>query len=397
MAPLRSISARYSALFGHAGALRFALLSLPMRMPIGTVGLGTLLHLRELTGSIAFAGSIVGAQFVAMAATAPLFGRLVDRRGPRGVLVATGLVCPLALSVMLFAGSLGLSRGGILAVALVVGAFSPPVTVLIRTLWRMRLADAALRQAAFAFDAVVLEVAYTIGPALIALAVAVGPPEAPLALALAFTLVAVPLLFWSGALAWWTTSAPGERHLLGPLTDVRLLMLFAASFTLTMAFGALEVGYPGFGRAAGTDAWGPALIAISSIGSATGGLLYGGLHVRRARARQLPMIMAIFALPLAAHLPIDDPWILAPVAFAAGALIAPAMTVVSLLVSDIAPPRYATEAFMWSGTAIVTGLGAGMSIAGVLVEHYGANGAFAWATTSALVASCLALALRSRV
>lgn len=397
MTPLRSISARYFALFGDSRTLRFALLSLPMRMPLGTVGLGTLLHLRELTGSIAFAGSVVGAQLVAMAVTAPLFGRIVDRHGPRGVLVATGLVCPLALAVILFAGPLGLSRSTILAIALVAGAFSPPLTVLIRTLWRMRLSDAALRQSAFALDAVILELAYTIGPAMIAFAVAIGPPEAPMALALAFTLAAVPLLFVSGALAWWTPSVPGERHLLGPLTDVRLVMLFAASFTLTMAFGALEVGYPGFGRAAGADAWGPALIAVSSIGSAAGGLLYGGLHLRRSRARQLPVIMAIFAIPLAAHLPIDNPWLLAPVAFAAGALIAPAMTVVSLLVSDIAPHRYATEAFMWSGTAILTGLGAGMSVAGVLVERYGANGAFAWAAASAAIASLLALALRSRV
>ena len=43
--------------------------------------------------------------------------------------------------------------------------------------------------------------------------------------------------------------------------------------------------------------------------------------------------MAIFAVPLALHLPIDDPWLLAPVAFVAGAFIAPAMTAVSLLVA----------------------------------------------------------------
>ena len=41
-------------------------------------------------------------------------------------------------------------------------------------------------------------------------------------------------------------------------------------------------------------------------------------------------------------------------------MIAPAMTTVSLLVSEHAPPQYATEAFTWSATAIVTGVGAGM-------------------------------------
>jgi hypothetical protein len=35
-------------------------------------------------------------------------------------------------------------------------------------------------------------------------------------------------------------------------------------------------------------------------------------------------------------------------AFGAGALIAPALVIVSMLVSDHAPPQYATEAFTWS-------------------------------------------------
>lgn len=393
---MRSFRARYAALAAQAGALRFAALSLPMRMPLGTVGLGTLLHLRELTGSMAFAGSAVGAQLVAMAATAPVIGRIADRHGPRGVLVATGIVCPVALGVMLAAGPLGLSHAAILVVALVVGASSPPLTVMIRTLWRMRLPDPALRQTAFAMDAVVLEIAYTIGPALIALAVAVGPPGAPLALAFAFTAASVPLMFASGALAWWTHAEPGVRSLLGPLRDTRLLALYGATFTLTMAFGAIEVGYPDFGRASGADAWGPALIAICSVGSAIGGLLYGGLHVRAPLVRQLPVAMAVMAIPLAAHLPIANPWLLAPVAFLAGAMIAPAMTIVSLLVSTFAPPRYATEAFTWSATAIVTGLGVGMSIAGVLVERHGPNGAFALAAASAFAAACFALALRTR-
>jgi predicted MFS family arabinose efflux permease len=161
-----------------------------------------------------------------------------------------------------------------------------------------------------------------------------------------------------------------------------------------MAFGALEIGYPGLGRASGADAWGPALIAVSSLGSAIGGLAYGGLHLRTPLARQLPAVMAAMAVPLALHLAISDPLALAPVAFAAGMMIAPAMTVVSLLVSDFAPPKYATEAFTWSATAIITGLGAGMSITGALVERYGPNGAFAWASASALCAAGLALAIR---
>ena len=50
------------------------------------------------------------------------------------------------------------------------------------------------------------------------------------------------------------------------------------------------------------------------------------------------------------------------------------MTVVTLLVARVAPPRYATEAFTWSATAIVTGVGAGMAAGGALVERAGLAG-----------------------
>lgn len=387
---------RYAALAAQPGALRFLVLSLPMRLPIGTVGLGTLLHLRDSSGSIAFAGSIVGAQLVAMAATSPLLGRIIDRNGPRGVLVACGIVCPIALALLLAAGRLGLSDGAILAVAIVAGGSTPPLTVLVRTLWRMRLSDPALRQTAFATDAVSLELAYTIGPALIAVAVALGPPGAPLALAIAFTAAAVPIMFVSGGLRWWVESESGERHLAGPLSDRRLLRLYATTFALALAFGVIEVAYPAFGRAVGADAWGPALLAVCSIGSAIGGVAYGGLHLTVPLARQIPVAMALIAAGLAAHVPIADPWLLVPVAAVAGLLIAPAMTMVSLLVAEIAPSKYATEAFTWSVTAIVTGIGAGMAAAGVLIERSGLGSAFAVGAAAAALASAIAVGLRRR-
>ena len=391
---MRSLSERYAALFAQPGVPRFVALSFVMRLPLGTVGLGTLLHVREIAGSIALAGSVVGAMLVASAAAAPIQGRLIDRHGPRGVLVATGVVAPLALAAILLARPLGLSRPGLFAAAIAAGAFSPPVTVIVRTLLRARFADGALRQSAFALDAVLLELAYTAGPLAIAAAVALGSTTAAMAIALVFLALAVPLLFASGGLRWHRSEAAGRRHLLGPLAETRLLRLYAATFALCTAFGALEVGYPGFARAVGRDPWGPLLIALSSIGSAIGGLVYGGLQLARPLPRQLPVAMALLAVPLALHLPVGDPWVLAPLAVVAGTLIAPSMTVVSLLVSRYAPASSTTEAFTWSSTAIVTGVGAGMSAGGVLVERLGANGAFGLAALAALTGSAIALSLR---
>jgi len=392
---VRSPWSRYAALFAQRGAARFVALSLVMRMPLGTVGLSVLLHVRELTGSIAFAGSIVGAQLVAAALTAPILGRIIDRDGPRRVLVVTGTMCPLALLLLLFSRLLALPRVAMFAAAVAIGAFTPPVTVLVRSLWRYRFEDEGLRRTAFALDAVLLEIAYTLGPLAVAAAIALASPQAALALAWGFVALSVPLLFASGGLAWWKRGPAGERHLLGPLRDAELLRVYASAFALTLAFGAFEVGYQAFARAAGADAWGPTLIAINSIGSAVGGLVYGAIHLRMPVEQQLPRSMALMALPLAAQALAASPWSMVPWSFLAGVLIAPAMTAVSLIVAKNAPARYATEAFTWSSTAIVTGVGAGTAIGGALAERVGAAWTFAFAAGCAISASALALRLRS--
>ena len=47
------------------------------------------------------------------------------------------------------------------ALAAVAGAFTPPITVLTRTMWRHRFDDDATRKTAFALDAVLIELAFT--------------------------------------------------------------------------------------------------------------------------------------------------------------------------------------------------------------------------------------------
>lgn len=391
---MRSFLDRYAAFFRPPGIRRFVAVSFLARLPIGTLGLSTLLHVRELTGSIAFAGGVVGAQLIAAAMMAPVLGRIIDNRGPDLVLRITAIIPAISILFVFFAESLDLSRPAILVSAVITGAFIPPVTTIVRTIWRHRLEDERIRQTAFALDSVLIELSFTIGPAIIAILVALASPRAALGLAWACTVAAIPLLYASGGMAWWTDAPPTERHLLGPLRERELIVIYAATFAMTLSFGSLEVAYPGFASEQATDPWGPALIAILSVGSAVGGLAYGGLHLALPVERQLPRFMVLLAGPIALHLLVDGPWAMVPLAFVAGLAIAPAMSGAMLLVSRHAPPAYVTEAFTWSATAIVTGVGVGMAAGGALIEHYGAKSAFVLAMSGALVAAILSLALR---
>ena len=394
---MRRLFAPYRSFLGQPGVVRLLATAFVARMPIGMMSLALLMHVRELTGSFAFAGAAVGGYLVAMAVAAPAIGRLVDRKGLAVPLVVTGVVEPLALAAILFAGPLELPRTIIAACAMVAGAFAPPISVLTRTLWRHRFDREEDRRIAFSFDSVLVELNFTVGPALVALLLAIATPAVALGAAWLFVAAAAPLFLCSPAPGYWKRVHEGQRHLLGPLTEPRLLLVYATTSAFTFAFGLLEVGYPGVAAAIGVPPAGGLLIAVCSIGSAIDGLAYGGIHWSRPVERQLPRITALMVLPLAAHALTVSPWLLAPLAFGAGLLMAPALTAVTILVSHHAPERYATEAFTWSTACVISSVGAGTAAGGALIQAWGPPAAFGAAAASVAVASLLGLRLQPPV
>ncbi|MFI4888146.1 MAG: MFS transporter [Burkholderiales bacterium] len=391
---LRAAVARYASFFRLPDVTRLLVMAVLARMPIGTVTLAMLLHVRALTGSFAAAGAAVGSYLGASAVTAPLVGRWIDRHGARAALLVTGTGCPAALLALWLAKPLALTTPMLWLVAGLAGAFSPPISVLTRTMWRYRFDDEAARTTAFALDAVLVEFAFTAGPALIALLLAVGSPALAFGAAFVFATLAVPVFVASPALRYWRHDPRAKRHLLGPLAEPRLLAVYATTFLLASGLGLLEVAYPGFAAQAHRPPLAGLLIATNSIGSAIGGLVYGGLGVALARERQLRRVLGMLVLPLVAQALIGSAGWLALVAFVAGLCIAPSMTIVTLLISSYAPARYATEAFTWSATFIVSGVGAGTVLGGVLLERLDSAAVFASAASAALLAAGCAFALR---
>jgi MFS family permease len=367
------------------------LVALLTRMPVGMVGFAMLMFLRESLGDFALAGAAVGINFIAMAAVAPVLGRIIDRRGPRTPLLVTGTVQPLALLAILASAKMGLPFAVVALFAALAGMFASPITTLTRTTWRHRFEREDDRRTAFALDAVMIELNFTLGPAIMAAILATAGATAALATAIATVVVAVVIFIGSPALRYFKKSEAAERHMLGPLTEPRLLIVFFATFGVTVCFGLLEVGYPAYGTALAMPALGGVLLSVNSLGSALGGAVFGGLRLKMTMERQWACVIALMAVPVALHALVSTPLAFGVVAFFAGALIAPSIASQSVLVSRLAPSKYATEAFTWSTTFIVSGLGAGMALGGYLVEHVSLRAAFA--TGSAIVAAMALLAL----
>ena len=369
-------------------------IALVTRLPIGTLSLSMLLHVRARTGSFAVAGGAVGAYFFATAITAPILGRIVDRRGPRALLIVTGTLFSIILGLLVLADPLDLSGTQMVITAGAAGLFTPPITVLTRTMWRYRFDEEARRTIAYSLDGVLIELAFTVGPMLVALMLSVATPTAAFAMAWCFCVASVPLFLASPALKYWRHEPHAQRHLLGPLTDGRLFFVYGATFLFTFALGLLEIGYPGFATSIGLPPFAGVLLAINSAGSAVGGLAYGALHVNAAVDRLAPRLLAAIALPIALHAVTGSPWILGALAFAAGVLIAPVFVVFTTLVTTSAPSRYATEAFTWLSTCIVSGVAVGNALGGRLLETYDYTTVFALSSVVALAAAICATGAR---
>lgn len=346
------------------------------RMPIGMVGFAMVMFLREALGSFALAGSAVGINFVALAACAPIQGRIIDRYGPRWLLLVTGVVQPVALLAVLVLARSGASFAWLAAASALSGAFASPITTLTRTFWRNRFERDEDRRTAFALDAVSIEINFTIGPAIIGAVLAAFGAMVAFAVAIGAVVMSVIAFTASPALRYFRHDRHAERHLLGPLTEPRLLIVFGATFGLSNGFGLLEVAYPAYATSLAMPALAGALLALNSVGSALGGGIYGGLHFRAPVERQFSIALALMAVWLLLHAVVGTPALFAFVAFCAGALIAPAVAAQSVLVSRLAPSHYATEAFTWSSTFIVSGLGCGMALGGQLIERVGLRPAF---------------------
>ena len=383
--PVKRFFQRYGEFVRQPDVSRLLLVALVTRMPVGMVGFAMLMYLREALGTFTLAGSAVGINFVAMAAVAPIVGRIIDRHGPRVPLLVTGTVQPLALMGVLASAKMGLPFAAVAACAALAGAFAPPITTLTRTAWRHRFEREDDRRTAFSLDAVMIEINFTLGPAIVAFLLAHASATAAFGFAIAVVVAALAIFLAGPTLRYFAKSEETDRHMFGPLTEPRLWLVFAASFGLTTCFGLLEIGYPAYATALAMPALGGILLSINSLGSVLGGAIFGGLNLRAPVERQFACVLGLMAIPVFLHTVVTGTVGFAIVAFFAGALIAPSIASQSVLISRLAPARYATEAFTWSSTFIVSGLGAGMALGGFLVETTGLRSAFA--TGSAIVAA----------
>src|SRR6185503_1521662 len=232
-----------------------------------------------------------------------------------------------------------------------------------RTYFRRHVANDLLLATAYSAESVLIETIFIVGPMLVALFVAFVSAAAAVWFAAGCALVGTVIFLRSPALRGWTIEARTSHGVLGPLAEPRFPALVGVVLCFSTAFGFVEIGVTAYAAEA------------VSAGFALGGLAYGSRGWHLPLARQFALALGILAAGLAV---LALPW--PPTVFAfwcalAGIAMAPVLIIQSMLAAKIALPEHATEAFTWTTSALLSGVGIGLAAGGALLEAFPSNAA----------------------
>lgn len=387
---------RYVKLFSAPGVTQSFAASALGRLPIGVTGLAILLLVQTSSASFARGGAAAACYVAGLALLAPGLGRLIDRHGPRRVLVACALAFPSALLLLVAAASRPDLAWLALLAAASAGASFPPITVCMRTYFRQVLADDALLAAAYSAESVLIEITFIVGPLVVALFVAFATAAMAVWFSAACGFAGTLLFLRSPALRNWRIERRAGGGLLGPLADREFVRLVAIVLLFATAFGFLEIGITGYAIERADAAFAGVLLGVMSAGSALGGLAYGSREWHFPLARQFAASLALTALGLAVLAVGWAPWTLAAWSVIAGIAIAPALIIQSMLVTKTARPEHSTEAFTWTTSALLAGVGIGLAAGGMMLERFPSSAALAAGAVAALAAAVGARLLLGR-
>lgn len=385
----------YRTLLSSRSVRQQAVTGLLAQLTQGAAAIGIILVVRESSGSLALAGGVSAALWIAGALARPLQGRFIDGPRPRALLAGCAVTHAIALAGIVQLSDLDAPGAVLLAAGAVAGASLPPVSTSMRVEWS-RSRGAGERPAAYSLVYLTQQLAILTGPLVLAGVVAVGSASS--------ALLAVAALTGMGGLGYAAslpTPEPSRDRVRRPLPGVGALrfrglqVIFGVALLVGATIGSLEIAAPTLANRHHAPAAAGLLIACLSVGGVLGAALYTR-SAGRAQAAARPLVLLSIITAALALMIAADGLVLAGVLFlGVGVALNPLLTTFSLLVDSLVPAQVAGEAFGWLSTAVAGGGGLASMLAALVAQELNSpRGALVVAAGAAAAGTALAALAR---
>ena len=385
----------YRTVLRLPGMRTFMLIALVSRIPATMTSVAlTLSVVLDRRLGYGTAGAVSAAFTVGIAVGSPLLGRMIDRRGPRPVLLVTGLA-----ATAFWSAAPALPVDALFPAAFAAGLLQVPIMALARQSLAARVPEEHRRQA-FALDSMAVEFSFMVGPALAVLLITqLGDATSTLhAVGLAIAGAAAVMYAYnprvkakapdSGRSAdQGSAASPVKPNWLAP----NFLLILLVGLSTCLVLGGTDVSIVATVRSHGQTQWAGAVITVWCAASLVGGFAHG------AKTKPLSMLTLMLLLGVAtipaglAH----TWWLLALALIPAGLACAPTLSVAVSAVSTTIPEAARGQAIGLSTAAFTLGNAMGAPLAGFVIDH--SSPAFGFATVGAVGAAVALVAGSTRV
>ncbi|WBQ05029.1 MFS transporter [Kribbella sp. CA-293567] len=377
----------YRALWRTQGVFVLLTSAVLARIPVIAALVPVSFLAKDAAGNFGWAGVVAGTYSVGMAVGGPIWSRLADRRGGRGVVICTGMAWSVAMAALALLPADWYRLMPV--VSALAGAVVSPVTATLRAAWP-RLVQGSRLRAVYALDATAQEVLFAIGPMLGALVVSFASPRAGV---LGAAVMAAISVWWFGLRQ--LPAVPHDESTGARLTARQLLwhryrlpMILSFAFCVT-AFASVSLGIVAFADEHGNRLIAGVLETVWAIGSLLGGVIVGALPGRRKSYVWRRAVLVSAGMVLCAFAT-WSPVSLGIASFLAGLALAPMVGALYERLGAMTPDSVKTEVFGWMGSAGMAGGAIGSALAGVVVEAFGVR--YVWVMAAALtIAAALSL------
>ena len=384
----------YLTILRKPGALAFCSAGLLARFGGAMMGIGTVLMVSSLYGSYALAGGLSAANAVAWAIGTAYLSHVVDRRGQRRIMLPAAIVSAAALAGLVICALLHTPIAVLFIWTVVSGLTGGSPGAMVRARWNHLLTSSQDLHTAYSLESTLDEICFVIGPVLATwLATSINP---------AAGLVA-PILMGAGGAALFYSLKATEPPVLPVVAETRRharLILTYPGFTpvigVTLLMGCL-FGCIDVTAVAATTAWGQrstagVVLGAMSLGSATGGLLYGSRGWSSPLWKRFAIGAGLLGIMVCSFFFATSPLILGLCGLVAGFCVAPTFINANALIGHLVPAERLTEGLAWIGTAIGIGISIGSTVSGRVIDIYGYHGGFACVVACGLLGCALGIA-----